>query len=286
MAAFPAPGCPARGDRRLLRRPPVAAAITAGAALLAAVILPGAPAGAASLPVGGGLVADPASAVNPFIGTANQGNDFPGADAPFGMVQWSPDTSSRPDGGGYAYGDSAISGFSLTHLSGPGCRAEGDVPVLPTVGLPDTSATDSYSHSAESAEAGYYRVALDNGVTTQLTATTRTGMARFTFPATSRANLILGLARSQRGDSQTSFTVLSSTEVQGSATSGNFCGSGTRYTVYFDLQFSRPFTTSASFSAASRPARAGPGGAVLTFDATRDRVLLAKVGLSYVSAAG
>ena len=46
---------------------------------------------------------------------------FPGADMPFGMVQWSPDTTpDRTSGGGYAYQDSAISGFSLTHLSGPG----------------------------------------------------------------------------------------------------------------------------------------------------------------------
>src|ERR1700729_4286852 len=116
--------------------------------------------------------------------------DRPGADAPFGMLQWSPDTVSRPEGGGYAYGDSAISGFSLTHLSGPGCRAAGDIPVLPTVGAVDVSATDSFSHAAEAASAGYYRVALDNGVTVQLTATTRTGLARFSFPATARAHLI------------------------------------------------------------------------------------------------
>ena len=166
------------------------AAIAASAALLAAGLLS---AGFAD-PAATALVADPAAAVNPFIGTANDGNDFPGADAPFGMVQWSPDTVSRPDGGGYAYGDSAISGFSLTHLSGPGCRAAGDIPVLPTVGAVDTAAADSFSHTREAASAGYYRVALDNGVSVQLTTTTRTGMASFRFPATARANLILKLA--------------------------------------------------------------------------------------------
>src|SRR5215467_10593077 len=109
-------------------------------------------------------VADPASVVNPFIGTSNAADDFPGADAPFGMVQWSPDTPSRPDGGGYEYNDSSITGFSLTHLSGPGCGADGDVPILPTTGGINTGATDSFSHSNESANAGYYSVALDNGV--------------------------------------------------------------------------------------------------------------------------
>jgi hypothetical protein len=124
-------------------------------------------------------VSDPASLVNPFIGTTSGGNTFPGADAPFGMVQWSPDTTSRPDGGGYNYNDSAITGFSLTHLSGPGCSAEGDVPILPTTGAIDDTATDSFSHAHESADAGNYKVTLANGVTTDLTATTRTGLAQF-----------------------------------------------------------------------------------------------------------
>jgi predicted alpha-1,2-mannosidase len=250
------------------------AAIAASAALLGGAMLPGAPAAVA--PGSTPLVADPAAAVNPFIGTANDGNDFPGADTPFGMVQWSPDTLSRPDGGGYAYGDSAISGFSLTHLSGPGCRAAGDIPVLPTVGAVDTSAADSFSHADEAASAGYYRVALHNGVTVELTATTRTGMARIRFPAAARANLILRLAGSQRQDSATSFTVISPTEVQGSAATGDFCGTGSSYTVYFDMQFSRPF---------ARSANSTPGTTALTFGTIRGQRLLVKTGISYVSAA-
>jgi predicted alpha-1,2-mannosidase len=253
------------------------AAIAASTALLAAGLVC---AGLAD-PAGAALVTDPAAAVNPFIGTAGDGNDFPGADAPFGMVQWSPDTVSRPDGGGYAYGDSAISGFSLTHLSGPGCRAAGDIPVLPTTGAVDASATDAFSHAREAASAGYYGVTLDNGVSVQLTTTTRTGMARFQFPATARASLILKLAGSQRTDTATSFTVLSPTEIQGSATSGNFCGAGKSYTVYFDMQFSQPFTASHRYGRAGP----GPGAAALTFGATGGQPLVARVGISYVSAA-
>jgi predicted alpha-1,2-mannosidase len=194
------------------------------------------------------LVSDPASLVNPFIGTSNAADDFPGADVPFGMVQWSPDTPSRPDGGGYEYNDSSITGFSLTHIAGPGCGAEGDIPVLPTVGAVSGSATDSFSHGNESANAGDYKVTLANGVTTELTATTRTGMADFTFPASSAANLIFKLDASQNGDSATSWSVVSNTEVQGSATSGNFCGAGNTYTVYFDMQFSQPFSSSGTLS--------------------------------------
>jgi predicted alpha-1,2-mannosidase len=216
--------------------------LAAATAAIGLIVLPAASSAEAA-------VTDPASLVNPFIGTTNGGDTFPGADAPFGMVQWSPDTPSRPGGGGYSYNDSSITGFSLTHLSGPGCAAEGDIPVLPTTGTVNASATDGFSHSGESADAGYYSVALSNGVTTQLTATTRTGMAQFTFPATSQANLIFKLNGSANADSATSFTVASSTEVTGSVTSGGFCGAGNSYTVYFDARFSQPFSTNGTFTA-------------------------------------
>ncbi|WP_079173176.1 lectin [Streptomyces monashensis] len=264
------------------------------------------------------LVADPASLVNPFIGTSNAADDFPGADTPFGMVQWSPDTPHKPDGGGYEYNDSAITGFGLTHIAGPGCRAGGDIPVLPTLGTVDARATDSFSHAHESASPGSYTVSLDNGVTTELTATTRSGMARFTFPATRQANLLFKLTGSQNGDTAAQFHVVNSKEVRGSITSGNFCGEGNSYTVYFDMVFDQPFQHSGTTPAAAAPTTprtdvppgtpetpnkpvlhgAVPGPAhsfaaaargadgYVTFDTSAHRTVQAKVGISYVSAAG
>jgi predicted alpha-1,2-mannosidase len=197
------------------------------------------------------LVASPAALVNPLIGTSNQADDFPGADVPFGMVQWSPDTPSRPAGGGYEYNDSSITGFSLTHIAGPGCGAGGDIPVLPTVGAVNTGASDTFSHGNESASAGSYKVALDNKVTTELTTTTRSGMARFTFPSTSQANLVFKLAGSQNGDTNTQFTVVNSSEISGQVTSGHFCGAGNTYTAYFDMVFDHPFTSNGTAAAKS-----------------------------------
>lgn len=316
-----------------LRLLAVVAAVAAAAGLTAFGV-PGRAAGEAAGPVSTPAApgADPASLVNPFIGTSNGGNTFPGADAPFGMVQWSPDTTSRPTGGGYYYGNSAITGFSLTHLSGPGCGAAGDVPVLPTTGPVDPAATDSFAHADESAQAGYYAVKLGNGVTTALTATTRTGMASFTFPATSEANLIFKLSGSQNGVSATAFTAVGNTEVTGSVTSPNFCGARTSYTLHFDMVFDHPFSAAGTYSGtalhagvrqlqvrpagqaaapvtvppgapepsghpvyhgplppghSASPALAGPSGAYLTFDtSTGNPVIQAKVGISYVSAAG
>ncbi|OXM61438.1 lectin [Amycolatopsis vastitatis] len=248
------------------------------------------------------LVTDPASLVNPFIGTSNAADDFPGADVPFGMLQWSPDTPSRPDGGGYEYKDSAITGFSLTHLSGPGCGADGDVPILPTVGAVNTGASVSFSHSNESASPGYYSAGLGNGVTTELTTALRSGIGRFTFPATSQANLQFKLNGSQNGTSNQTWTVVSPTEVSGSVTSGHFCGAGFTYTLYFDVVFDRPFTTSGTAAAtavtpkaspgklhgtatAEAAPAAGPGSAYVRFDTTSNPTVQAKVGISYVSVA-
>ena len=169
-------------------------------------------------------VTDPASVVNPLLGTSNGGNTFPGADVPFGMVQWSPDTNSRPDGGGYAYGDGTITSFPLTHMDGPGCNGgASDIPVMPTTGAVNGTATSSFSHSNESANAGYYKVTLGNGVTTELTATTRSGMAKFTYPATTQANLLFKLS-SGDNTGATTFTVVNSSEVSGSVVGGHFCG--------------------------------------------------------------
>ncbi|MEU9135239.1 lectin [Streptomyces sp. NPDC048404] len=234
-----------------LSRPPGTAAVglLAAAALITAGLC--APAWAAGKAA---LVASPATVVNPFIGTSNEANDFPGADVPFGMVQWSPDTSSRPPGGGYEYNDSSITGFSLTHIAGPGCGAAGDIPVLPTVGTVNTGASDAFSHANESASAGSYKVALNNRVTTELTTTTRSGMARFTFPSTTQANLIFKLTGSQNGASATQFTKVSNTEVSGQVTSGRFCGAGNTYTVYFDMVFDQPFASQGTSIAKTPPA--------------------------------
>ncbi|MGW0800086.1 lectin [Streptomyces sp. NPDC002692] len=306
--------------KRLPRLPGTTAiGLIAAGALAAAGLC--APAAAA---VKAALVTSPATVVNPFIGTSNQADDFPGADVPFGMVQWSPDTPSRPSGGGYEYNDSSITGFSLTHIAGPGCGAAGDIPVLPTVGAVNTGATDAFSHANESASAGSYKVALNNQVTTELTTTTRSGMARFTFPASNQANLIFKLTGSQNGASSTQFTKVSSTEVSGQVTSGHFCGAGNTYSVYFDMVFDQPFTSQGASVAkstatpeksgtasknaaekANRPvlhgktptaankAKAAAGAApnaaasngYVTFNTTANPVVQAKVGISYVSVA-
>lgn len=85
--------------------------------------------------------------VNPMIGTGWRGHMFPGAVAPFGLVQLSPDTSGGPEPSwniqgdwygwdhcsGYHYPDDVINGFSHTHVQGTGGIDLGDVLVMPVV---------------------------------------------------------------------------------------------------------------------------------------------------------
>ena len=85
--------------------------------------------------------------VKPLIGTGWRGHMFPGATAPFGLVQLSPDSSGPPEprwnargdyygwehSSGYHYPDNVIAGFSHTHLQGTGGVDLGDILVMPMV---------------------------------------------------------------------------------------------------------------------------------------------------------
>ncbi|MEU6506014.1 lectin [Streptomyces sp. NPDC046942] len=197
------------------------------------------------------FVKDPASLVNPLIGTSGAVDTFPGPDMPAGMVQWGPDTAPhRPDGGGYEYNDNKISGFSLTHVSGPGCPVAGDLPILPVTGALSGSlggASVGFSHADEQAGIGYYKVTDANGVKTELTDTTRAGLGRFTFPAGRQANLLFKLSGGATQVDGTRVQVVNDREISGAVDSGHFCGANNRYTLHFDIKFDQPFTASGTW---------------------------------------
>jgi predicted alpha-1,2-mannosidase len=220
------------------------------------------------------------------------GETFPGADAPFGMVQWSPNTV-RLAYGGYDYNDNRIKGFALTHLSGAGCAQYGDLPFLPFTGAhPSNPASYSvaFSHANELAEAGYYRVTLGNGVTSELTVTQRSGAGRFIYPAGASGGMLLNLGGSLNPVSDAQATLGRDT-ISGWVASGNFCRrSSNTYRLYFWAQFNRPFTSDGAWRAGSILAGqsevTGPhAGVFVTFAPAQQNSISMRVGISYVSVA-
>ena len=210
-----------------------------------------------------------------MVGTVAPGFVFPGASVPFGMVQNSPDTDGEFAYSGYLYHDALIRGFSLVHLNGPGVRKAGDIPFMPFVGpLVSTEPRlygSPFDHARETASPGYYRVLLERYATeVELTAATRAGMQRYTFPPTPDANVLVDVARSIEGLHDGSLAVTAPDELVGTATG--------RYTVHFVAKFSRPFTRFTSLESQ-------PGGYV-TFDALSDRAVTVKVGISFVDVDG
>lgn len=206
------------------------------------------------------------SFVNPFIGTQEMGHTFPGAVVPFGFVQLSPDTDTIPyekDGkynpevyrycAGYQYDDPTIVGFSHTHFSGTGHSDLGDFLIMPTVGSlqlnpgtsdhPETGYRSRYRKDTESASPGYYRVNLDDpDVKAELTATTRCGFHRYSFPETDSAHIILDLNHgiyNYEGKVRWAYIrAINDTLVEGYRITSGWAR--TRY-VYFAMSFSKPF---------------------------------------------
>ena len=188
-----------------------------------------------------------AAVVNPLIGTDFTGNTYPGAQAPFGMVQLSPD-NGLPGWdriAGYFYPDSTIAGFSHTHLSGTGAGDLYDVLFMPVTRPYKESEGplgihSAFSHDEESASAGYYRVRLkDYDIVAELTATERCGVQRYTFPEAD-ASIFVNLKKAMNWD----YTLDSKIEVVDSTTIRGYRfsqGWSPKQHVYFETRFSKPF---------------------------------------------
>lgn len=187
--------------------------------------------------------------VNPFIGTDFTGNTYPGAQAPFGMVQLSPD-NGLPGWdriSGYFYPDSTIAGFSHTHLSGTGAGDLYDISFMP-VTLPYKEADaplgihSLFSHDEETASAGYYQVRLkDYDINVELTVTERCGIQHYTFPEADAA-IFLNLRKAMNWDltNDTRIEVVDSVTIQGYRFSDGWARD---QHIYFRTRFSKPFAS-------------------------------------------
>ena len=239
-----------------------------------------------------------AAEVNPFIGTAGDGQTFPGAVVPWGMASPSPHTklTTAADAiegvfvnGGYRYGDPQIHGFGLTHLSGVGCPDLGLPVIAPTSGAMPTS-FEAYgsSYRSEIAYAGYYGVELsDAEVVAEMTATPRTAVFRFWFAQGQPANVTLDGARGISWvRNQANLEVLGPNEIVGSTAFGAFCASGGGGRLYFVARADRAADSvgvveDGSVSAELRAT--GDAMAFLRYESAPPEPVTVWVGLSWVS---
>ncbi|MFQ5690405.1 MAG: GH92 family glycosyl hydrolase [Gemmatimonadota bacterium] len=242
--------------------------------------------------------------VDPFIGTGGHGHTYPGATVPFGMVQLSPDNGRNGWDwtSGYHWTDSVIVGFSHTHLSGTGIGDLEDILVMPVTGpvRPARAGSDSqdvdfrsrFSHDEEEAEPGYYAVRLRTwGVRAELTATTRVGVHRYTFPAGPEAGIVLDLGYSANWDRplEAELERHGDTLVTGHRFS---TGWAEDERVYFAAALSRRVAgvrlaaDGRELPAGARRARGRRVRALLRLPAPDSQVVVLKVGISYVDEAG
>ena len=242
---------------------------------------------------------DPVRLVNTFIGTQREGNTFPGASMPFGMVHSSPIGSHYA---GWRYDDPLIRGFGHFFLSGAGCAGQGGlVSILPTTGAVGPTFDHKrygspFTHDGEVGEPGYFRVRLTGygGITVETTATTRVGIERFTFPANVPWNVLInvGQANNKEPVFASGIWVLDDRTLAGYVVAQAFCG-GRPYTTYFTTTFDRPFAGFGTWSqtavlpgAREAAGGIGPRGAWLTFGPEESHQVTAYTALSHVDFTG
>ena len=279
----------------------------------AAVLLAGALTSGVAMAQDASATADRLSgSVNTFIGSQDEGNTFPGASAPFGLIQVSPIGTHYS---GWRYDDEKILGFGHSFISGAGCWEQGgQVSVLPVTGTIapggdfDTREAKSfdqrrygarYAHDGEVGQAGYYKVRLSDygGIDVEATALTRAAAERYTFDGDARRGHVLvnvSQANNKHRVTGSQVRVVGDRAVEGKLTTLSFCG-GHQYTTWFRIEFDRPFasfgvwgqaggTPGARFSMESE--HDPHNGAWLSFDLGEDRAVTAISAISHVDAEG
>lgn len=228
--------------------------------------------------------------VNPFIGTSNGGNTYPGAIVPWGMVSVSPHNALNSVTG-YLYGEKNFYGFGMVHLSGVGCPELGSI--LITITDKDSAITpEDYkgSYSNEIARPGFYSVMLDDqNVSVEVTATERAGILKFKSFTKSEKSVVVDVGRSLGIIGGGRLNIVSDSEIEGYNISGGFCGEENREEVYFTAKFSKKsdhqkiWINENFIDGTEAQVVDFSIGTLLNFNLNENEELIIKVGISYVS---
>ncbi|MGF1735249.1 GH92 family glycosyl hydrolase [Photobacterium satsumensis] len=243
--------------------------------------------------------ADLVKYVDPMIGTGGLANTYPGATVPHGMVQLSPNNGT---GGwdyisGYHYHDDRLVGFSHTQLSGTGAGDLNDILLMPFNSRSDemrgSSEASHFSHDNETAEAGFYKVMLDDyGIEAELTTTNRVGFHRYTFPKDADSKVVVNLGYALNWDSPTDtvIKVVDETTLEGYRYSTGWAADQREH---FVIKFSKPMIgfelkdDETGLVVGGNEVQSTKTRGYFSFDTSADETeVLVKVALSSVDVAG
>ncbi len=192
---------------------------------------------------------NPVDYVNPFIGTSNYGTTNPGAVCPNGLMSVVPfnvmgsDLNKFDKDKGwwstpYESKNSYFTGFSHVNLSGVGCPDLGSLLLMPTTGKLEVDYQQYGSeYSDEKASPGYYSNFLTKyQIKTEVAATLRTGISRFTFPK-GESHILLNLGQGLTNETGATARFVNDHEIEGSRMLGNFCYNPQAvFPIYFVMQ--------------------------------------------------
>lgn len=205
--------------------------------------------------------------VDPLIGSAEHGHVFVGANVPYGFVQLGPSNIKQDWDwcSGYNRSDSTIIGFAHTHLSGTGCGDLHDIMVMPVTGKVtyargnhDDQQSGLWSYqdrTKERAQVGYYATRLKRyGVDAELTATSRVGLHRYTFPESKEAAIVIDLVHGGGWDRcrESALRIVDDHTIEGYRYSGGWADDER---IFFRAEFSRPFESYAIIEGTDKEAR-------------------------------
>ncbi|ELR72146.1 Alpha-1,2-mannosidase [Fulvivirga imtechensis AK7] len=260
--------------------------------------------------------------VNPFIGTSNYGATHPGAVLPAGMASVSPFNVAYKKGDGnvfekdsewhsrtYVHENNFLTGYSHVNLSGVGCPDLGSILLMPTTGKLELD-PEKYgsTYRLEQASPGYYSNHLTKyNIKTEVSATMRTGISRYTFPA-GESHILLNLGLGLTNETGAALKIVSHTEIEGYKLIGTFCYNPEDVRpVYFVAKFSRPadkfgawkkmpeYTAEAAWTTYNNIYKPYNGysyemageniGTYFSFQTREGEAIEVKIGISYVSIA-
>lgn len=173
--------------------------------------------------------------VDPFIGTTNFGTTNPGAVTPNGLMSVVPfnvmgssdntyDKDLRWWSTPYENTNVFFTGYAHVNLSGVGCPDMSSLLLMPTTGDLNVDYKEYGSkYKDEVSTPGYYSNYLTKyNIKTEVTATPRSGLSRFTFPK-GQSHILLNLGEGLTNESGAMVRKVNDQEYEGSKLLGSFC---------------------------------------------------------------